>query len=273
MRIYEKDTHEAKYLFVENGEQFTALEGHLIENIDNHYILRLNAPITQDGIFRFDVTSCDSFSAYLINRKLSRAELISFLAQLKSVITTMEDHMLGDANILLEPEHMYIDKNNRKIRFVPVCKSREDFSERLRKLTGELFLHADLEDMDSLRFAAMMMQTSLKENVRLHDLMQLVDTRRIEVPGKTERDGGRRPAREEGADDGRTPERYQGSSIIVSHPQEELTTRLSDEEQEACRRMLRDSGDLTTEKEESGGIRGFFSEISRKFRDRIDDEG
>jgi len=270
LKIYEKDTHEAKYLYVENEEQFNALESHLIENIDNHYILRLNAPVTEDGIFRFDVTACDPFSAYLINRKLSRAELVSILAQLKSVITTLEDHMLGDANILLDPEHMYIDKNNRKIRFVPVCGGREEFTSRLRRLTEALFLHADLEDTESLRFAALMLKTSLKENVRLHELMQLVETRRLEVPvGRQE---NRKPMTEERKDCGREPERYQGSSIIVARPQEELTTRLSDEEQKASRKMFSASEDPDTEKEETGGLRGFFSNISQKFRERMDED-
>lgn len=210
------------------------------------------------------------FSAYLINRKLSRAELVSILAQLKSVITTLEDHMLGDANILLDPEHMYIDKNNRKIRFVPVCSGREEFTSRLRRLTETLFLHTDMEDTESLRFAALMLRISLKENVRLHELMQLVETRRLEAPvGRQE---NRKPSVEERKDYGREPERYQGSSIIVTHPQEELTTRLSDEEQKACRKMLSDPEDSDTEKEESGGLRGFFSDISRKFRERMDED-
>jgi len=267
VRIYEKDTHQARCLYVENEEQFTSLEGKLIESIDHHNVFRPAGPVTEEGVFYFDITSCESFSAYLINRKLSRAEIISVLAQLKSVITTMENHMLGDANILLEPEHLYIDKSSRKIRFVPVCRQQADFTVRLRKLTEVLFLHADLEDTESLRFAAMMMRVSLKETVHLYDLMQLVEMRRLYAPEEKSRE----PVERKETDAfGREVERLHGSSVIGSPAKEELTMRISEEEwQEAKQSGMVEE---TTIKEETGGLRGVFRDIARGFRERMDED-
>jgi len=275
LKIYDKNTHDIKYLCLEDQEQFSVLESRLIGNIDSHNILRLLAPVGEDGVFRFDITSCDVFSDYLINRKLTRSELVSILAQLKSVITTLEDHMLGDANILLEPEHMYIEKSSRKLRFVPVCQCSGSFSDRLRRLTDTLFLHADLEDPESLRFAAMLMRVSMNENVRMHDLMQLVESRYPELPEKTTGEYRREKEKtvsEFYEEQERREERYQGSSIVVSRPAEELTMRISDEKQHAVYKRGTAAEDPVTYREDDSGLRSWFRDIARGFRERIGEE-
>lgn len=175
MIIREKDTHEGRFLTVEHEEQNIGLDMKLIESLDNRYILRPVPGRSGDGILCYNVSSCESFGNYLVNRRMDRTELVGFLAQMKSVIRALEDHMLTDANILFDPEHVYIDRGTRKVRFVPVCRQDGTFAQRLRPLLEMIFCHADLEDTDSLRLAAKMMRTILEGDLKMHTLMELAE--------------------------------------------------------------------------------------------------
>lgn len=179
MKTEIQNTHEAKLLIIEQQETFSLLEEKLIAGIDNRYMLKPFGGGMEEGRFCFDISDFDPLSEYLVNRRLSGTEMIGFLAQMKSVITALEDHMLDDRNLLMDPEYVYIDRFNRKVRFVPLCRQEGEFGARLRPLIEMMFLHADLEETDSLRFAAQMLRTVMRKEVRLYDLMQLIESRQL----------------------------------------------------------------------------------------------
>lgn len=253
MNVQEKDTHEGRFLTVDHGQQAVGLDIRLIESLDNRYILRPLREQSSEGILRYNVSGCENIRKYLINRRMDRTELVGFLAQMKSVIRALEDHMLTDGNILLDPEYVYIDKGTRKVRFVPVCRLEGPFEDRFRPLAEMIFCHADLEDTESLRFAARMMRTVMEGNLKMHTLMELADL--TPAAGRQER---------------RNPQAFSEEADTAEVSEGEVTVLLSD-----LKDPVPPAPSLPEEPETektSGARRGFFSGLAARFREDDEDD-
>jgi len=259
MNIQVTDTHEGKYLIIDHENETVELETKLIESLDNRYILKPVSGNGIDGILRYNVSGCEPITAYLTNRRLDRLELVGILAQMKSVIRALEDHMLTDANILFDPDHVYIDRATRKVRFVPVCRLEGEFGERLRPLMETLFCHADMEDTESLRFAARMMRTVLEGNLKMHTLMELAETN--QPAAKTKHPEQERP-------ESRQEKRPENASHVSFG--EEATILLSDLKEPV--KNDEPGPAALPEEDPPRGVKGFFSGFAAKFKDDDDDD-
>lgn len=257
MKIYEKETHEAKLLVLEYETGLSELDEKLIDSIESRSLLKPHSRDPEGLVTRYDISQYETLQEYLINRKLSRTEMIGFLAQLKSVIGVLEDHMLGDSNILLDPPHILIDSMNRKVRFVPARVQEGTFTQRIRPLVEAMFLHADISHPEALYFAAELMKVQLRGNVHLHDLMQLIDPMRGEAV-KAE-------ARQD------TVMSVTGPAGSFNAADDQVTVLLNPEE--TAGRELPASGQTAAaavEEEEKAGIRGFFSGLGNKVKDLME---
>jgi len=259
MKIYEKETHEARYMYIEYENGGSDLDEKLIDSLDSRSLLKPNSRDPEGFITRFDISQYETLQQYLINRKLSRSEMVGLLAQLKSVISVLEDHMLSDGNILLDPPHILIDSMNRKVRFLPVRKQDGEFTNRIRPLIEEMFLHADISHADALCFAAEMMKTVLRGNVHLHDLMQL-----IEHPCASRVYEEMNPVKTGGVTSRSQPPKVMDDQVtVLLNPEPETNTAGS------FQGGKQETEDIPEENEKTG-IRGLISGLGSKVKELMD---
>jgi len=260
MTIRENDAHIGRFLIVEHGEETVDLDMKLIDSLDNRYILRPVMENREDGVLKYNISACESIEKYLVNRRMDRTELVGFLAQLKSVIRALEDHMLTDANILFDPQYVYIDRATRKVRFVPVCAQEGGFGNRLRPLIEELFRHADTDDTDSLRFAAGMMKKVMEKDLKMHTLMELAEIK----PPAARQEVMREERRNESSYD----------SIAGNGQPEGATVLLSDIKESAPGNfpVMPPVSEPLAEETTGRQKKGFFSNLAFRLKDEDDDD-
>lgn len=178
MNIYTDDTHEAKYLVIECANGGDSFEDRMIAGLDIPTLLK---PVSfTDESERYDISGYVTIEDAMKNRCLKREEIMELLLSIDTSIRYLEERMLGDANILLDPMFIYTDGKAGNV-FFPVTRSGSDlFPKRMRKLSELLFIHADAEDAETLKFASGLMKISLGDSFRMHDIMRFIEKSRKE---------------------------------------------------------------------------------------------
>ena len=178
MNIYTDDTHEAKFLVIECANGGDAFEDRMIAGLEIPSLLK---PVFfNEECERYDISGYQTLPEAMKNRCLSKDEIMEILLSTDIAIRYLEERMLGDSNILLDPMFIYTDGSAGSI-FFPVTRSGSDlFPERMRKLSELLFIHADCDDADTLRFASGLMKICLSESFRMHDIMRFIEKMRKE---------------------------------------------------------------------------------------------
>lgn len=178
MNIYTDDTHEAKFLVIECTNGGDTFEDRMISGMN---IPTLMKPVFfTDELEKYDISGYQNLLETMKNRCLCKDEIMEILLSIDTAIRYLEERMLGDSNILLDPKFIYTDGSVSGIIF-PVTRSGSDlFSERMRKLSELLFIHADNDDADTLKFASGLMKICLTESFRMHDIMRFIEKSRKE---------------------------------------------------------------------------------------------
>lgn len=178
MKILEKDTHEAKLLVIEDGEGTEDFTRKMIRRVKDPLFLPLAGPtagtLCAEG-FGYDISGFVPLSEALENRTLSASEITAVLIRIGNAILLLESHLLGDENLLLSPDRIYVRPDVMEPVFCPSLSAEESFEERLRPLVSELFLHADTEDPPTLKLASELLKISLRKHYRMHDLLEAVE--------------------------------------------------------------------------------------------------
>ena len=177
MNIVEKDTHEAKILVIENEESAEDFTRKMICHVKDPLFLPGAGPaagtICQTG-FGYDISRMQPLCEALKNRTLSAGDITAMLIRLGNAILVLEAHLLGDENLLLSPERIYVKPGSVDLSFCPAFPAEESFEERLRPLIQEIFLHADTRDPQTLALASELLKVALRKHYRMHDLMDVL---------------------------------------------------------------------------------------------------
>lgn len=179
MNIQEIDTHEAKLLVIGNEEDADGFARKMIGCVRDPLFLPTAGPSAKaysgDG-FGYEISGLVPLPDALKNRALSLEEITAMVIRLGNAILVLEAHMLGDENLLLSPEHVYVRPGSADVTFCPAFSAQESFEERLRPLIREIFLHADAEEPRTLRLASELFKVSLRKHYRMHDLLEVLES-------------------------------------------------------------------------------------------------
>ena len=166
------DSHNGRSLVIERTGTEDRFEERMILNLDHPSLLK---PLTDrflcDGSFRYDISGMTSLRENCEKRSLSAPEIISLILRLDETVRYLEDHMLCDSNLLLEPEYIFLD--SERLFFVPSANGGERFSESIQELGKFIFLHSDTENEEAVRLSGGMLRTILGGECRMHDLLRV----------------------------------------------------------------------------------------------------
>lgn len=179
MKIYTEDTHEARFLIIECSAGGDTFEDRMIEGLDLPSLLR---PVKfSDREERYDISCYSSLEDLMKNRSLKKDEITDLLLAVDTSIRYLEERMLGDSNILIDPKYVFCGPAGDPEVYFPVTRGMEgSFQERMRLFTELLFTHADSDDPESLRFASGLMKICLMDSFRMHDIMRFIEKNRKE---------------------------------------------------------------------------------------------
>lgn len=180
MRITVSDTHDAKYLVTEDGNQPGSFEEKMLLSLSDPVIIRpVSGNPSGSTEVKYDITGLETLAEVYNKKHFSADDISGIIFRLHDAVRCMEDHMLKDDNLLIDPRYIYLYEG--RVRFIAVRNPSERFSEGLEKLSRFMFLYADTEDGEAVRMSSGILRTVFAGNPRMHDIIRLCGRDRKET--------------------------------------------------------------------------------------------
>ena len=176
MEIHYKREMKRNYLVVEPepGAQ-PGYEARMLANNSIDGLLRFHVKYMDERqSYYYDITSMQPLSRLLQNRFIDRGEICQLLIQLHVALVRMEEYLLSEDGLLLDPDYIYVKPEGFQTGLCLVPGYSGHFPETLTHLLQYLMKKVDHRDKESVVLAYGMYQESLKENYGIEDLMRLV---------------------------------------------------------------------------------------------------
>lgn len=142
----------------------------------------------EDGIrFYYDITSRQPLMRILEGKKWRAEEVRSLIIGIFGVLERMEQYLLKEAQLWLDPEYIYVEPDNLRVWLCFVPGMTRDFSEDLGKLLEKILERIDHQDPESVMLAYGIYQATKIENYGMDDIMRVMQKREGGEREKTEK--------------------------------------------------------------------------------------
>lgn len=122
--------------------------------------------------FYYEITSRQPLSRMLEKRRVKGEEIRRLMLDLIELLRRIEEYLLNEEQLLLDPEYIYINPNSFRAGMCLVPGMEGDLPAALSGLLQYLLERVDHEDRDGVVIAYNLYQESRKENYGLCDLIR-----------------------------------------------------------------------------------------------------
>lgn len=176
MEVHYKREMKHNYLIVEPDEgNKPGYEARMLLNNAVEGLLRFHIKYMDERqSYYYDITSMQPLGRILQNRFIDRGEICQLLIQLHVALRRMEEYLLSEDGLLLDPDYIYVEPEGFRTGLCLVPGMAGSFPDRLSRLLQYLMKKVDHRDKECVVLAYGLYQESLKENFSVEDLMKLV---------------------------------------------------------------------------------------------------
>jgi hypothetical protein len=176
MQITYRREIKHNYMIIDPEEmEWEGYESRMLQNNSVEGVLPLQIRQTQDGIrFYYDITSRQPLLRLLEAQKWRAEQIRRLLIGIFGVLERMENYLLRESRILLDPEYIYVDPENTRIWLCIVPGLMRDFPEDFGRLLEKILEYVDHQDKESVVLAYGIYQETRKTNYSIDDIMRLV---------------------------------------------------------------------------------------------------
>ena len=173
------------YLIVETetseGQGEPPFEQKMLEQNQIDGILRFQVRQKDEEVrFFYEITSKQPLSRLLEGQTIQAEQIRALVFGIARSLDHMEQYLLSEKSVLLDPEYLYVDPESLKVWLCLVpgmeCDFPEDYSRFLEYLLGKV----DHKDKESVVLAYGLYQETRKENYGMADILRLAQ-QKIEV--------------------------------------------------------------------------------------------
>lgn len=176
MEVHYKREMKHNYLIVEPDEgNKPGYEARMLLNNAVEGLLRFHIKYMDERqSYYYDITSMQPLGRILQNRFIDRGEICQLLIQLHVALRRMEEYLLSEDGLLLDPDYIYVEPEGFRTGLCLVPGMAGSFPDHLSRLLQYLMKKVDHRDKECVVLAYGLYQESLKENFSVEDLMKLV---------------------------------------------------------------------------------------------------
>lgn len=128
----------------------------------------------QNQYYYYEITSKQPLSRLLEFKAIRKEDLGRLIIGIGSALHHMEDFLLQESRVLLEPEHIYIEPETFQVWLCYIPGYQGDFPTAMEKLLQYLLKKADHRDNDTVVLAYRLYQESQKDYYGMEDLLRAV---------------------------------------------------------------------------------------------------
>lgn len=178
MKISYQREMKRNYLIVEpeqtEPQEEIPFEQKMLEQNQIDGILRFQVRQKDEEIrFFYEITSKQPLSRLLEGQTIQAEQIRALVLGIARSLDHMEQYLLSEKNVLLNPEYLYVDPESLKVWLCLVpgleCNFPEDYSRFLEYLLGKV----DHRDKESVVLAYGLYQETRKENYGMADILRL----------------------------------------------------------------------------------------------------
>lgn len=123
--------------------------------------------------FFYEITSRQPLTRMLEGQSVQAPQIRALIFGIARALDHMEQYLLSEKNVLLDPEYLYVDPESLKIWLCLVPGRECDFPEDYSKLLEYLLGKVDHRDKESVVLAYGLYQETRKENYGMGDILRL----------------------------------------------------------------------------------------------------
>ena len=181
------------YLIVETetseGQGEPPFEQKMLEQNQIDGILRFQVRQKDEEVrFFYEITSKQPLSRLLEGQTIQAEQIRALVFGIARSLDHMEQYLLSEKSVLLDPEYLYVDPESLKVWLCLVpgmeCDFPEDYSRFLEYLLGKV----DHRDKESVVLAYGLYQETRKENYGMADILRLAQ-QKSRVSGPNHKNG------------------------------------------------------------------------------------
>lgn len=140
-------------------------------------VLRFQLRQIDDGIrFYYEITSKQPLDRMLDGRYMQAQELRNLVLGISRVLDRMEQYLLREGSVLLEPGHIYVEPEKFRVWLCLVPGLDRDFPEDYGKLLEYLLGKVDHQDQECVVLAYGLYQETRRDNYGMEDILRLLRT-------------------------------------------------------------------------------------------------
>lgn len=124
--------------------------------------------------FYYEITSRQPLSRILENHLLRESEIRQIILGISGVLDRMEQYLLRENSVLLEPDYIYVNPEDFQIWLCLVPGVERDFPYDYGKLLEYLLGKINHQDKESVILAYGLYQETRKENYGMEDILRLL---------------------------------------------------------------------------------------------------
>lgn len=138
----------------------------------------------------YEITSKQPLSRILEFKEIKKEELSRLIIEIGAVLKRIEDYLLLESGLLLEPEHIYIEPESYRVWLCYIPGYGKSFPEAMEKFLQYLLKKTNHKDNGAVVLAYRLYQESQKDYYGIEDLLRIVRENQQETPQKAARNMG-----------------------------------------------------------------------------------
>lgn len=159
-------------------------EARMLEGIKDRSLLSFRQELLEGKrVLCYDITALQPLRRVLQRRKLKREELRAFVLQMDHALSLLEENLLTEGSLLMDPEQIYVDPGTLRASFCAVPGGDFSFGEQLRNLFLFFLESISEEEAEAVLLGHRLYLRSLAEEPGIGELVSLVLEARG-LPGK-----------------------------------------------------------------------------------------
>ena len=130
--------------------------------------------LIEDGKYRYyyDISGKVPLQTFMNQKKYTYKEIRTIMSDLYRCVQQLDEYLLSQDALILDPEYMYTDPEEMRISFCFYPDKKTDFQKELVSLFDFFINHINYQDEDTVVLAYGLYQKSREENAALREVME-----------------------------------------------------------------------------------------------------
>lgn len=124
--------------------------------------------------YYYEITSKQPLSRLLELKEIEKEELRTLIVEIGAILKRIEDYLLSESSLLLNPEYIYIEPESYQVWLCYIPGYEKSFPGAMEKLLQYLLKKTNHKDNDTVVLAYRLYQESQKDYYGIEDLLRVV---------------------------------------------------------------------------------------------------